>query len=87
MSEDLVLEGLARELVNKINTMRREVHLAVSDRIHVVIQTSDSVRKSFEMFGEFISQEVLATKVSFESCEGVVWDLNGEAATIVITKV
>lgn len=87
LSEDLVLEGLARELVNKINTMRREVHLAVSDRIHVVIQTSDSVRKSFEMFGEFISQEILATKVSFESCEGVVWDLNGEAATIVITKV
>ena len=37
LSEELLIEGLARELINKVNTMRREADFAVTDRIHLTV--------------------------------------------------
>lgn len=87
LNEDLLLEGLAREIVNKINTMRRDADFEVSDRIRVKMQTTDRVRKSFDIHQEYICKEVLAVSVEFEACEGTTWDLNGEPTTIFIEKV
>lgn len=87
LSEPLLLEGLARELVNKINTMRRDAGLDVSDRIEVQIRTTERVRASYEQHGEYIRSEVLATAFHFKETEGTLWDLNGEPATIAIEKV
>lgn len=87
LTEDLLLEGLAREIVNKINTMRREANFDVSDRIHVKMQTTERTKEGFNKHREYICSEVLATSVEFGPCEGTVWDLNGEATTIEITQV
>lgn len=87
LTEDLLIEGLAREVVNKINTMRRESGFEVTDRIHVKIDATDRVRQCFDRFGAMIKGEVLALSVDFGPCEGgTVWDLNGEAATIALIK-
>lgn len=86
LDEDLLLEGLAREIINKINTMRREADFAVSDRIEITIQTTDRVLRSFERFKDYISNEVLAATVKFEPCSGIEWDLNGEPTIIAIKK-
>ncbi|MEI8366409.1 MAG: DUF5915 domain-containing protein [Parachlamydiaceae bacterium] len=86
LTGDLLIEGLAREVINKINTMRRDAGLAVTDRIHVKIQSSDRLKHCFDGFGEMINKEVLALSVEFCPCEGTAWDLNGEAATIAIAK-
>lgn len=86
LSEELLIEGLARELVNKINTMRREAGFAVTDRIHLTIDSSARVRQSFDTFGAMIKGEVLAVSVDFASCDGAEWDLNGETARIALTK-
>ena len=86
LTEELLIEGLARELINKLNTMRRETGLEVTDRIHVKIETTDRVKQSFYTFEEYIKGEVLALKVNFVSCEGSSWDLNGEPTKIVIEK-
>ncbi len=86
LSDDLEIEGLAREVVNKINTMRREQGLAVTDRIQVTMETTPRVQKCYEVHGDFIRGEVLALTVHFESCKGAEWDLNGEPAQIVINK-
>lgn len=86
LSEDLLIEGLAREIVNKINTMRREGSFAVSDRINVRMQTTDRVKEAFKKHYDYITNEVLAVSVKFESVEGALLDLNGEATTIVIEK-
>ncbi len=86
LSEDLLIEGLARELVNKLNTMRREAGFEVTDRIHVKIETTSRVRQSFEKYAAYIQGEVLALSVDFGPCEGAEWDLNGESAKIVLTK-
>lgn len=86
LSEPLLIEGLAREAVNKINTMRRDSGFEVTDRIKVYIQSSDRVKQCFNDYGEYISSEVLAVDVMFGPCEGTEWDLNGESATIHIIK-
>ncbi len=87
LNESLIIEGLAREVVNKINTMRRDAGLAVSDRITLRIDSTTNVQKCFEVWGEYICGEVLAVDISFGECDGTEWDLNGEIATIEITKV
>jgi isoleucyl-tRNA synthetase len=86
LNEELLMEGLARELINKINSMRRDLGFAVTDRIAVVLQTTDRVRESFEKHRDYICGEVLALSVLFDTCEsGTEWDLNGESATIAIS--
>jgi isoleucyl-tRNA synthetase len=87
LDEDLLLEGLARELVNKINTMRRELGFEVTDRIHLSIQTTARVQQAFEQHKAYIMNETLALQVHFGPCEGTPWDLNGEATVILIHKV
>ena len=86
LSEELVKEGLAREVVNKVNTMRREAGLDVSDRIGITIESNDRVKQAFEDHRDYICGEVLATEVVFEANDGREWDLNGEPATIAIEK-
>jgi len=84
LSEELLLEGLAREMVNKINTMRREEGYQVTDRIRVVIMSTDRVQHAFELHREYVTHEVLATEVIFASCVGREWDLNGQKSLIAI---
>jgi isoleucyl-tRNA synthetase len=87
LDEPLLLEGLAREFVNKVNTMRRDANLAVTDRIKLRIQTTDRVRESFHLFKDYICQEVLAVEVEFGPATGTEWDLNGEPTVIAMNKV
>jgi isoleucyl-tRNA synthetase len=86
LTEDLLIEGLAREIVNKINTMRREAGFEVTDRIRIKIDATQRVRQCFETFGAMINGEVLAVSVEFGPCEGTAWDLNGESVIIALVK-
>ena len=86
LTEELLLEGLARELKNKINTMRKEAGLAVTDRIHLVVQGSARLKMAFDAHKDAIAEEVLATKVTFAPCEGTTWDINGEETVLSLMK-
>ena len=86
LTEELRLEGLAREIINKINTMRREGDFKVTDRIHVVMDSTELVKQCLAHYQEMICGEVLALSLAFEPCQGTAWDLNGEQATIVLSK-
>ncbi|MES2345044.1 MAG: isoleucine--tRNA ligase [Chlamydiota bacterium] len=86
LTESLLTEGLAREIVNKINTMRRDLGFSVTDRIRVQMDTTERVKQCFEEYKEYIAREVLATGVLFDTAElGTEWDLNGERAVIAIS--
>jgi isoleucyl-tRNA synthetase len=82
LSEELLQEGLARELVNKINTMRREMGLEVTDRIRISIETTPRVKECFAKYRDYIQGEVLAVDVQFGPTSGTDWDLNGEKTII-----
>jgi len=87
LNDELIEEGLAREIVNKINTMRREKNLHVTDRINIVLDTSDVVQTCFKNYQDYIANEVLAINVLFNKVsDGTEWDLNGHNAKISISK-
>ena len=86
LDEALLAEGLAREVVNKLNTMRRDQDMAVSDRIEVIIQSAPLVRSAVEAYLSYIMEETLATSIRFGDVTGTEWDLNGVPSVIAIRK-
>jgi isoleucyl-tRNA synthetase len=60
IDEDLRLEGLAREVVRALNDHRKDIGLAIADRIRVTAWAVGSLRKALERHGEWIAEEVLA---------------------------
>jgi len=80
ISDELRLEGLARELVNRIQRLRRDSGLAVSDRIRLGIAGSDAVRAAALAHGEVIARETLALAVDVTPRIGGGFDFRKEAA-------
>ena len=62
---ELRREGLARELVSRVQRMRKEAGLAVSDRIVLTVSGTDEIREVIDAHGEWIASEVLATELVF----------------------
>ena len=66
LTDDLIAEGEARELVRQIQQSRKSAGFDISDRIIIYIpETSDSVSKIFDKFGEYIQKETLAVEILF----------------------
>lgn len=94
LTVDLIQEGLARELVNKIQFMRKESGLNIVDRINVAYCVSDPVHAgdidiAIENFGEYVKQETLALTIkpiddSFKNFTD--WDINGVNVRLAIRK-
>jgi len=89
LTEDLILEGLARELVNKIQNMRKTADLNVTQRIHIRFESNEQVMLAVERHRAYIENETLGV-----TCEhgdvgphGAEVDLNGHAAKISIQPV
>jgi isoleucyl-tRNA synthetase len=88
LDEALLLEGLARELVNKVNTFRRDQGFAVTDRVLIELQSTSRLKASAQLHKDYICHETLASSLSFvETCEGEQIDLNGETTTLKIIRV
>jgi isoleucyl-tRNA synthetase len=85
LNEALELEGLAREFVNKVQTMRKTADLNVTDRIRLRCAVDPRVRQAFEAHADYVKQETLTVECEFVAelppSEGDV-DLNGLACRI-----
>jgi isoleucyl-tRNA synthetase len=65
LTDELRVEGIARELINRIQGLRRDLALSVTDRVIVGWSSEDAiVRAAFEGHGDQIAAEVLATEIS-----------------------
>ncbi len=91
LTHELVLEGMARELVNKIQNMRKDADFNVSDRIKLSVQTSSElVSEAFEVHREYVLSETLTTEVvesPGEKAFCLEQTLNGEPATLSVEQV
>ena len=89
LTPELVLEGLARELVNRVQNLRKESGLDVSDRIELVLYGSEVLDEMVEAFGETVCRETLAVRlVRAQSGEGLKpISLNDTDAAIGLTRV
>ena len=66
ISEGLKSEGIAREVVNRVQNFRKEKGLDVTDRIAVSIESSVSIQRAIEENQKYISDEVLANTIIFK---------------------
>ena len=90
LTHELVLEGMARELVNKIQNMRKEADFNVSDRIRLSLDTASAlVEEAFEVHRDYILTETLTTEVvelPSEKAFNLDQNLNGEQATLSVEQ-
>jgi isoleucyl-tRNA synthetase len=63
LDEALVMEGLAREVVRRVQTLRRDADFNISDNITITYAASDKLAKAIEHFAEYIRAETLALKL------------------------
>ena len=66
ITEDLKLEGLARELVNKIQNMRKTKELQVTDFIDVTLSFDSEIKLAIEAFNDYIRGEILASSIRLD---------------------
>jgi isoleucyl-tRNA synthetase len=83
ISEELKSEGIARELVNRLQNLRKDSGLEVTDKIRITIETSDTIRKAIVANSTYVIAEVLATEIEFSttSSNAVITDLEAEGDT------
>ncbi len=63
LTEDLLDEGIARELVNRIQNIRKNKDFNVTDKIVIVLEKHDAINSAIEKYGDYICNEVLATRL------------------------
>ncbi|NLB91225.1 MAG: isoleucine--tRNA ligase, partial [Clostridiales bacterium] len=92
LTQDLIEEGLAREVISKIQTMRKEAEFDVSDRIELLIETdSNLLATALEKQSKMITDSVLALSLSQKAPTSEFysksWNINGEEALLAIRQV
>jgi isoleucyl-tRNA synthetase len=92
VTRDLRLEGLARELVSRVQRLRKESGFAVSDRIRLAVKADSETEEAVTAFMKWIADEVLALDVKVgEPIESKyathAFDLEGQSVTVAIERV
>ncbi len=89
LTPELILEGTARELVSKLQTMRKDAGFEVTDRIRVAYRAEGDALKVLSEMSEEVAEDVLADCVEpGDSGEYTKeWDINGDKVTLSVSRV
>ena len=86
LTDDLINEGIAREIISKVQTMRKNNNYELTDRITVTYNASDKVKNAIEEFSDYIKKETLATKLEFSENANEEFFIDNERVLIAISK-
>ena len=88
LDEKLEAEGFARELIRRIQVMRKEANLPYDAKIETVISPGGRQELSLKYFREMISNETLSSKITTGKTEdGKEWEIEGESVRISIRRI
>ena len=87
LTRDLLLEGLARESISKIQNLRKTTGLEISDRIKLYYNGDDEIKETFNMFKKYIMDETLSIVFEESNDNLDIIDINGHNVGIKIEKV
>ena len=89
LSEELIEEGFVREVISKIQTMRKEAGFEVMDKIIVNVANNDKIKGIIKGNLDEIQSEVLADNIEFDKINGYEkeWNINGEKVTFGVSKI
>ena len=88
LSEELIEEGFIREIISKIQTMRKEAGFEVMDKITLYSQGNDKIEDLLKRNMDEVKAEVLTTDIVLDSVSGYTkeWSINGENVTLGVSK-
>ena len=89
LSEELLEEGFVREIISKVQTMRKEADFEVMDKIQITYEGTEKAEKVFADNADTIGNETLALSVAKAAPAGYVkeWKINGEKVTLGVERV
>jgi len=87
LTDELKQEGMARELINRIQNLRKESGLEITDRINVQVSSNEFSNAAIRHFGEYIKTQVLADVIEIASNNGVETDFEDFKLNIKIQKI
>lgn len=87
LTDELIIEGIAREIVSKVQNLRKQYDFEISDRINLYYNSDEEVTKAINVHKEFIMNETLALKVTEDKSANEVVDLNGHECSFKVEKV
>lgn len=77
---------MAREIINRVQNIRKDSGLEITDRIHIALAPNDEVQKAVAGYGEYIKTQVLADDITIAPNEGVEVEFDDFKLKIQITK-
>ena len=87
VTDELRREGIAREVIKKIQAMRKDSGLEITDRIAVSVSKNAGSDEAVEQFAEYIGNQVLADSLTLcDSVEGEPVELDGYSINVAIAK-
>ena len=88
LSEELIEEGFVREIISKIQTMRKEAGFEVMDKIVVYSMGNQKIEGYMKEYREEILSDVMASDIRFDEVKGYTkeWSINGESVTLGVEK-
>ncbi|KGF08930.1 isoleucyl-tRNA synthase [Clostridiales bacterium S5-A14a] len=86
LSPELIAEGFARELVSKVQQLRKQNDFAMMDRINIYTAPDEDVKSAISKYEDYIKTETLANEIIFED-RGDSFDLNGHKTAIFVKRV
>ena len=88
LSEELIEEGFVREIISKLQTMRKDSGFEVMDNIVVYVSGNDKIKAIMERNEEEIKGDVLAVSIEFDAnCDNSKeWNINGEKVSLGVVK-
>lgn len=84
LNDELIEEGFLREIISKVQTMRKDSGFEVQDRINVKFSGSEKIAEIFNKFDEYIKSQLLADSIEKVdvAADGKEWNINGEKVVI-----
>ncbi len=88
LTEELLEEGYVRELISKIQNMRKEAGFEVMDKIRITLSGNEKLEKYLSANESFVKVETMADEVQYSSLSGYTreWDINGEKVTLGVER-
>ena len=88
LSDALIEEGFVREIISKIQTMRKEAGFEVMDKIVVYSMGNQKIEGYMKEYREEILSDVMASDIRFDEVKGYTkeWSINGESVTLGVEK-
>jgi isoleucyl-tRNA synthetase len=87
LTPELIAEGLAREFVSHVQSMRKEADFEVTQRIALTVEADGEMRSALETHAQYVKGETLALSLEFAACDADEVSLNSHPTKIKVEKV